>query len=355
MAKEVTGSLKIDNTAPNILIILMGSLGDVARGMCIAHQLKENFPGCKVTWLIEPACRELISLNHFIDNIIIFDRARNIFALPDLIRQLRKEKFDITLDLQRHFKSGFFSMLSRAPVRIGFYPSNSKEFNHLFNNYYIEDLDKSSLKIDHYLAFIKKIGGVIKYPLDFGLSKVKEDPNQKEMLISLKKPYIGVVLASSWKSKDWPGPHYIELLNKVIESTGFNLVLIGDKNQDDIAVRILASVKEKERVINKAGKTSLADVVSIIDESELCLGPDSGPGHIAGALQRNYISFFGPTDPKLTAPLGQEELVLKSNLGCMPCYKRVCPGLGGLCMNLITPDMVIDKVKGIAQADFLNI
>jgi heptosyltransferase-1 len=348
-SSKVTELLKLDREDPSILIILMGSLGDVTRGLALAHQIKTSFPKSKLTWLVEPACKTIVSLNRYIDRIIVYNRPSHFLALPQLIKDLRKEKFDLTLDLQRHFKSGLFSLLSGAKKRVGFYPSNSKEFNYLFNNDYIRNFPKQTSKISHYLAFIEKLGKEMKMPLDFGLGSVKEKPEQKEKLALLPRPYVGLVLGSSWESKDWPVESYIELGKKILTATSFNLVLFGDKTQGAIADLVEAGISNSKRVFNFAGKTSLADVVAMIDESAFMIGPDSGPGHISGALGKKYVSLFGPTDPSLTAPFGSEELVLRSNLACMPCYKRSCPGLGKLCMHLITPQMVFEKAMGIAE------
>lgn len=345
----MTGSLKLEKEPTSILIILMGSIGDVTRGLSLAHQIKINFPTVKLTWLVEPACKTIVSLNQYVDRVIVYDRPKNIFALPKLVKELREENFDITLDLQRHSKSGFFSALSAAPLRIGFDPSSSKEFNHLFNNHHIEALPPGSPKLQSYLSFIKKLGKDVTYPLDFGLKKVKDQPQQKALLENLSGDYVCFILGSSWESKDWTAEGYIALAGKILSATALKIVLLGDKTQTKIAAEVESAISDNIRVINLAGKTSLTDVVAVIDKSKFALGPDSGPGHISGALGKNYISLFGPTDPRLTAPIGSENLVIQSNLGCMPCYKRKCPGLGKLCMHLISADKVFEKVKGLAS------
>ena len=122
----VTAISQIPLTAPSILIILMGSLGDVARGLCLVSHIKNNLQGSRVTWLVEPMCAELVGLHPRIDKVIIFNRSRNILGVWDLYKNLLREHFDITIDLQRHFKSGFFSLLSRAKRRIGFKRRNTK-------------------------------------------------------------------------------------------------------------------------------------------------------------------------------------------------------------------------------------
>ncbi len=140
-------------SGPSILIILMGSLGDVARGLCLVSHIKNNLQGSKVTWLVEPKCAGLVSLHPQIDKTIVFNRPRNILGVWGLYKALSREHFDVTLDLQRHFKSGFFSLLSGSNRRIGFNRLNSKEFNWIFNNEHIPYTSDELPKLHHYLKF----------------------------------------------------------------------------------------------------------------------------------------------------------------------------------------------------------
>jgi ADP-heptose:LPS heptosyltransferase len=107
------------SSKPSILIILMGSLGDVARGLGLVSQIKAHRPQSRITWLVEPKCADLVGQHPQIDNIVIFKRTWSVTAVWDLFQQLRKEHFDIAFDLQRHLKSGFFSLISNGQRRIG--------------------------------------------------------------------------------------------------------------------------------------------------------------------------------------------------------------------------------------------
>ena len=130
-------SIKIIPPCPSILIILMGSLGDVARGLCLISHIKNHLPASKVTWLIEKRRTDLVGFHPRLDKVIAFDRSGGISGVWNLYKALRREHFDITLDLQRLLKSGIFSLLSGAQRRIGFHRRNSKELNWVFNNEYI--------------------------------------------------------------------------------------------------------------------------------------------------------------------------------------------------------------------------
>ena len=82
----------------SILIILMGALGDVARGLCVVGPLKREYPDATLHWLVEPKWEPLLSLHSGIDQTIVFDRPRGIAALPDLYNTLKSTHFDLVLD-----------------------------------------------------------------------------------------------------------------------------------------------------------------------------------------------------------------------------------------------------------------
>ncbi|MCO6430217.1 MAG: glycosyltransferase family 9 protein [Deltaproteobacteria bacterium] len=331
------------NNPRRILIVLMGSLGDVVRGMSLVSPIKTAYPKCELSWLVEPKCEGIVKLNPKIDNVILFDRRRPLKSLLGLAGQLKRAQFDLVLDLQRHLKSGLFSWLTRAPRRIGFHRANAKEFNWLFNNEQIGRYPADAPKLEHYLKFLEKIGVEYSQPrVDFSL----EDGMRRsaDTRARLGEKYCAVVLGSSWPSKDWPAEGYLKLLQLLLAESQMKVALLGDGGQLDLSGRLESSAAS-ERVINLAGRTALDELVAVVSRAAFCIGPDSGPGHIAGALGVPYISLFGPTSDSRTAPHGSRELVVKAHLGCMPCYRRKCPGLDRLCMRLISAEAVMQKAR----------
>ena len=334
----------------SILIILLGALGDVVRGLALIDQLRRNFSNLRITWLVEPKCRDIVALHPGIDELLVFERAKGIVGAASLIRELRKRNFDITLDLQRHFKSGCFSLFSGASRRIGFNRANTKEGNWIFNNEFIGAVDEDSVaKLVIYLSFINALGGKVQEPLNFGLA-LSDQATQLEAISAIpKSEYTVLVLGSSWKSKNWPQEGYVGLLDLLKQRyPRISVVLVGDKSQATLSQELVKHADSGSRQIsNLVGKTSLEELCQVIRGARFCVGPDSGPAHIAGAFGVPYISLFGPTSPQRVAPYKSEHLALQSNIGCAPCYLRECPGLGGLCMKLLTPHAVLDKVQEI--------
>ena len=347
-----TATSKIPPSAPSILIILMGSIGDVGRGLCLVSHIKNNLPGSRVTWLVEPTCSEVVRLHPRIDKMIVFNRPSNILGIRDLYKDLSREHFDITLDLQRHLKSGFFSFLSGAKRRIGFNRRNSGEFNWIFNNeripYVRDELDLP--KLHHYLKFTEHLGLPEPASLDFGFSCLDEKSHLPDIVAKISKPFIAVVMGSSWESKDWFFEGYDRLVKNILSSMKWPVVLLGDGSQVSSATKLCHKVGSHE-LINVVGKTSILELVAVLKAASAGVGPDSGPGHLTAAVETPYVALFGPTSPKRAAPYNCEYLVVQSKVSCVSCYKKKCPDLDRICMRRISVESVQEKLSLVLETD----
>jgi lipopolysaccharide heptosyltransferase I len=326
-----------------ILIILLGALGDVVRGLAVVNAIKRSEPGCHITWLVEPASSGVVKLHPNVDEVLVFQRKQGLRGVLALRKELKARTFDVTLDMQRHLKSGSFSWLSGSRRRIGFHPDDTKEGNWFFNTEYIESRGDGSSKIDHYLSFVTALGLPLPEGVDAGLSHITLESIGGEWATTLQRPYAGIILGSSRYSKDWPIEGYQGLLERFNAPGIETVVLLGDGSKVEMA-KHLEVVPSPVRIVNAVGKTNLRELVGIIHGARACVGPDSGPGHIAGALGVPHVTLFGPTPAGRNAPRGSEALSVVSSIGCSPCRRRVCPGLDKLCMRLITPENILDRL-----------
>ena len=313
----------------------MGSLGDVVRALCLPGAIKAHWPQARITWLVEPSCAELVAAHPLVDDTIIFDRPKKIKGLWALYRKLSEEAFDLSLDLQRHLKSGFFGLLAGAPRRIGFHRGNAKELNWLFTTERIGWEGEQLPKLDHYLKFLQYLEIPIPSRLDFGLGPALADRRPG----GLKPPYCALVLGSSWESKEWFVGGYLRLMRLLLRESGLQLVLIDVPAKQEQARQLETDLRSL-RVLNLVGRTGLRELAAVLQGAELAIGPDCGSGHLAAAVGTPYISLFGPTSARRTAPHGNLSLVCEAELACQPCYQRACPHKDRRCMREIDPDRV---------------
>lgn len=320
------------------LIILKGSVGDVTRGLILPQYIKQKYPDSTIAWLVEPLSAPLVELCPHVDQVIVFERKKGIRGIPKAVKAMRAFNPDITLDLQRHIKSGFFSFFSGAKRRIGFHANNTKEGNHFFNNEYIEEATDALPKLEHYLLFLKKLEIPYERSARATLKTIELPLEIRPYLSSL---HIALVMGSTWETKDWPLSGYAGLVKKIKdEFPSVTILLLGTKAQKSFAERLVSP-----GVVNLCGKTKLSELPQILKSSKVVIGPDSGPGHISSLVGTPYVSLFGPTSAERTAPYGYESLSIVSQVPCRPCYRKICPGLDKVCMRLISPEQVFHVAR----------
>jgi ADP-heptose:LPS heptosyltransferase len=262
--------------------------------------------------------------------------------LWQLYRELSQQHFDITLDLQRIFKSGLFSLLSGAKRRIGVHRNNAKELNWLFNNEYIPYVDENLSKLSHYLKFTEQLGLPVPTALDFGFYSFDLNKMLPPTVAEIQNSFIAVVMGSSWETKDWYFEGYCQLVQNILTVPKMHVVLLGDNSQTP-AARQLSKSMNSDRVINLTGN-SLVEMTAVLEAAAAGVGPDSGPGHLAAAVGTPYVTLFGPTPPGRHAPYGCEHLVIQSPKDCLPCYKKRCPDRNRDCMYDINPTTVMEML-----------
>ena len=324
-----------------ILIVLMGSIGDVARGILVANSIKKSHPRIEIAWLVEPKSKDVVLNTPAIDKVIIFERGAGLKAIFKTIKEIRDFRPEITLDMQRHLKSGLFTWISGAQQRVGFAKKNTKEFNWIFQTEFTEFVSDSESKIEAYVGFLKNLG-IRPQVIEFGL---KPEAPSVELLkaIPADGKLIGLVLGSAWDTKNWPVEGYKNLVAELLKRDRLNIILLGDKSQVASAEDIERNASNP-RVVNLVGKTKLREMISLIPRMDLLVGPDSGPGHIAAAVGVKQVTIFGPTPPERVAPFGSESLTVKASVPCAPCMKRECPGLNKICMRLVSPQSVLGQI-----------
>lgn len=329
-------------TPERILIVLLGAIGDVVRAMPLAMRVRQGFPRARIAWAVEPLSAPLLEGHPAVDEVLVFRRDLGPRAFFPFLAEVRRRRFDLTLDLQRHLKSGIVSRASRAPVRIGFHRRNSKEENWLFNTDAIPPQEHWSSKLRQYLAFAEHLGlsgGEVR----FGLAlRPDEEPRVDALLAGLRRPYAAVFVGSTWESRFWWPEATAAVLRTLDSRFGLAACLLGSSGEREFASRISAGAPPSTKDLT--GRTTLRDLMGIFQEARIAFGPDSGPMHIAAAMGTPVISLWGTTSPLRSAPFGSEDLAVVGTVACHPCYLRRCP-IDRLCMRQITPEAVVERIE----------
>jgi lipopolysaccharide heptosyltransferase II len=326
--------------AERILIVLLGAIGDVVRGLPLANRLRAGYPTAHIAWAVEPRAAPVLAEHPALDERLIFERHHGARSLFPFLRRVRQGGFDLVLDLQRHAKSGVVSFASRAPVRLGFHRRNAKELNWLCNTHTIDPVEPRGWKLDHYQRFADFLELPPMAPRFDVTLTAGETARVGELLAPAARPFAALFLGSTWESRLWFAEHYAALID-ALDARGLDAVLVGGADVRTIAD---ATVRASARPpLDLTARTTLRESYGILARARVAVGPDSGPMHLAAAAGTPVVSLWGATTPARSAPFGSTDLVLVGRVPCAPCYLRRCP-IGRQCMRDITPARVMAQV-----------
>jgi heptosyltransferase I len=303
-----------------ILILKPSSLGDVVRCLPILHGLRNKYPNARISWLLRPDCAELLKTSAVLDEIIEFDRkyygkiGRNLAAthsFAKFLTRIARQGFDLVLDLQGLFRSGFISFCTASKIRMGF--ANAREFASCFYTHRIVSSNQREHIVESYWRFAHALGfGHL--PKVFDLPILPSDHEFAHNLlknnnINKNTPYLVFLHGGSSPLKRWPPKLFAALANKVEKRYDIPVVLLGYGEEEYRLASQIADQADK-RVCNLVNKTSLLQSVAVLKSAALVVGNDSGPLHIAAALDIPVIGLYGPTDPAIVGPYGRRQTVI---------------------------------------------
>jgi ADP-heptose:LPS heptosyltransferase len=323
-----------------VLLVLLGAIGDVVRGLPLLMRVRRAWPKAHITWAVEPLSAPIVSGHPAIDEVIVFDRKGGAQAFAAFLRRIRAVRPDLTLDLQRHLKSGVTSRMSGARLRLGFARENSREGNWLFNNAHVPARPHYSSKLAHFLTFADWLE-LPPAPVEFGLRLApEEDARAAAMVDGLERPYVAAFVGSSCESRLW-FPDRTARVIEAVAAQGLDTVLLGGPG--DVAFAADVEAQCGVRLRNLAGRTSLRDLFGIFARAAVAFGPDSGPMHIAAAVGAPVVSMWGATSAARSMPWGSEDGVLQGQADCMPCFRKTCP-IGRVCMQTIAVEAAVERI-----------
>ena len=304
-----------------ILIIKPSALGDIITVLPALNAIKKTFPHSHITWMVNKNFAQILENHPQIDDLLIFERAKlanwwrnkeSFKAFRNLVHELRNPGFDIVLDMQGLFRTGFFSLASAASLRIG--SGKAREMAWLFYNKRVKMPKDSIHVVDQYMT-IAEAAGVSDLTVEFCLPVSPEDMNSVRQKLSngnVRQGYAVLVPGASFDHKIWPAERFAEVADVVTSKYGLDVVLAGSEGEVDIAKRVAAAAKSK--ICNMAGKTTLTELTALLKEAEITISNDTGPAHISYAVGTKTIVLYGFINPKRLYPYGSPESIICPHL-----------------------------------------
>jgi heptosyltransferase I len=284
-----------------ICIVMMSAVGDAVHVLPVINALKRHRPASHITWVLQPGPATLVRGHPAVDDIVLFDRSKGWQAFVDVRRALAPRRFDVVIALQVYFKAGIVTSFTHSDVKLGFDRARARDFNWAFTNRKIPPHPSGQHVQDQYFEFLTALG-VPYEPVTWNLGPwPSERAWQREFFAPISRPVASIVVATSKPQKDWLPERWAEVADELYEGHGLQPVLVGGRSPRELHAESVILDRARHRPISALG-SGLRNLVSILDGSALVLAPDTGPLHMAVALDRPVVSLIGYTNPKRTGP-----------------------------------------------------
>ena len=295
-----------------ILIIQTAFLGDVILATPVISEMKRLFPESSIDVLVKKGNEALLQNNPHLNYIIVFDKSKGKYrSIIKLIRQFRVRKYDLVINLQRFGSSGIITAFSGAKKKYGF---KKNPFSFLFTKTFDHQIDNGLHEVERNLSLIKEFGAVSKKRPE--LFPSKEHFAKISMFTSEK--FFCFAPASVWFTKQLPKEKWVELIQQ--KSQEGAIYLLGGKEDEALCQEII-DLSKMSNAQNLAGKLTLLESAALMSKASRNFVNDSGPLHLASAMNAPITAFFCSTIPGFGfGPLSEDsEIKEVINLECRPC------------------------------------
>lgn len=330
--------------AKKICLIRTSALGDMVHAIALVNGLRKGYPDAHLTWVLQNLPYDMVKHQTNVDRFITFDRKGSLKSWFLLFKQLRQETYDLVLVPQMSAKVSLITIFTRAKIKLGFDFKRSRDFHWVVTNYKIPFRPRQHVQ-DQFFEFLDFLG-IKDYPVEWNFKFTDRELAWKRSFFErIEKPVIGFVIASSNRDKDWGLEKYANVIDYVGQELDMQPLLIGGPSEIERknAARICRMCK-KNPVI--ALEKPIRKTMMQLAGSRIVISPDTGPLHMAVALNTPTIGLYGYSNPRRCGPYRKyhDLLIDKYNEPGeenTPITHKTKPGR----MQLITSDEVIEKIE----------
>ena len=312
-----------------ILVISLSNVGDVILTFPVIDILRRDFARSKLSVVVGPKAVSLLKGNPHIVKVYIFEKKQSVWNKLRWVLELRKEKFDIVVDLRNTAIPILISAKYCTPV-------------------WIVKPKGLHMKLKH----LNRLKTVFEFPSEsesrYALQVNDDDQRYAESLINahigLGKKFIVVGPGAANHAKRWNQEGFAQVCDKLIERYQTKIVFVGDAADEKIAQNIAGKMKNQS--VNFGGRTTLTQLAEILRRAALVIANDSAIMHMASYLNVPVVAIFGPTDPAKYGPWSLKNQVVRKDVFCSPCEKPGCT-YSQECIDDIQPPDVLKAVEDL--------
>lgn len=289
---------QINSGPQSVCILRLSAVGDICHALPVVRTLQQHWPETKITWVIGKLEHSLIGDIPGIE-FIIFDKNQGLQAYQQLYRQLRGRCFDVLFHMQMSLRASFVSLFIPAQIRLGFDRQRAKDLQWLFTNKKIAYQPKQHV-MDSFFGFTEALGideHILKWDIPISAATKSSATN-----LVPEKPYLVISPCSSMAYRNWNVEGYAQVADTIAEKYQLPVVLTGGPSEleKDYGEKIENLCHHK--LVNLIGKTSLKELLVIIEHAITVISPDSGPAHMATAVNTPVIGLYACTNPDRARP-----------------------------------------------------
>lgn len=324
-----------------ILLLRPRRMGDIILTTPALKALRTIFPEARISYLVEAPYTRLIEGNGLVDEVLVIQPKSGLIDLLAFIKKLRKKKFDAIIDFHGGPRCALFTLMSGSWLKIG-YETKFKAwvYNYRVPRSYISGPVHSVI---NHLNLVRILNPEIRE--DYSLQVPPPQPEEKRKIETFWRqsglffrPVVAVHISAGNRFRDWGKENLVSFL-KGLTSWPVVPLLIGSKEDKLREKEILRNLKKG--VVSLVGETNLGELMAALEKVDLFVGPDSGPMHLAAALNKPIVALFGPTIPAHFAPWKGKAIILEKPMACRPCRQRRCPEKNYACLQEIKPEQVV--------------
>lgn len=327
-----------------ILVIKLRYVGDALLATPVLTRLREGFPKASLVMLVNPGTDGVVQGHPALEEVLVVERG-DWLRQWRFVRELRRRRFDLVIDLTDSDRSAALAWLSQAPMRVG-YNSEDRWRGGFYTRVVQADRFKMH-QVRYHLAATDALG-LTGPPPDPVLtvtpdSRSAADRLLKEIGIEEARPLVCLHPGARWWFKSWPAERFGALADLIQTETPAHTLVLGGKPEQLVARGIADIMKTPFRSL--VGRTGLQELAAVLARATLMVSNDNGPMHMAAALRVPVIGLFGPSDPAVWGPWGEEHRTFYKGLDCRACFHPDCFRGKQNCMRQITLEEVWEAVR----------
>jgi lipopolysaccharide heptosyltransferase II len=345
-----------------VLLIRLRLIGDVVLSTPLIRALRRTFPDASLSYLVERQAAAVVSGNPHLNDVIVVERTRGLARIVDDVRlawRLRRERFDVVIDMHGGPRSSWLALATGAPQRIG-YDIAGRHWMYTRTVPRARELRPRHSVVNQW-DLLNAIEGwqdgdpdpardAVEMPVDEAADR-RIAERLRRAGVEPHHELIVVHVSASNPFRRWPEPAFAEVVSSLVRgSAARRIVLSSGPSDRPAADRIAASARDllpagaRARVLD-FGEFDIGELRALVSRSRLFIGGDTGPLHVAATTATPIVAIYGPTLPARSAPWRRGDIPSESvevtGLACRPCDQRVCTPGDYRCLTTLRPAAVL--------------